>query len=230
MIRYAIYFCPASASRLWQLGSAAIGYDAATGEDVPFPTYPLYNDPQASSWTQEPRRYGFHATLKAPFELAQGQSEAGLLEAARAFASRKAFEMPELLVRGLGHFIALVPANRSEALETIVADCVSAFEPFRAPLSDADMARRLKSPLTPRQIGYLKQYGYPYVFEDFRFHMTLSGAINEPVRRRMLSALGEIFAGIEQPVLFDGIALCRQENREGRFRVLERFGLAKTSD
>ncbi len=226
MTRYAIYFAPDKTSKLWQLGSSAIGYDAQSGEDMAFPAHPVFAEEAAPGWTEEPRRYGFHATLKAPFSMVETKHEDELLEVARRFAATQMpFDLPKLVIKSLGSFIALVPETPSEELAKLAQACVRDFESFRAPLSEADLARRLQSPLTPRQIDYLRRYGYPYVFEEFRFHMTLSGALGEPERTKFATALGDIFAEIDQPIRFEAIAVYKQPSRAERFRVVERLKL-----
>ncbi len=227
--RYALYYAPAVESPLWRFGSAVLGYDAVTGEDIPF-AVPEGCD--AGAWpclTEEPRRYGFHATLKAPFVLAPGRGEAQL----RAFthnyaASLEPVALPGLSVTALGSFVALTPSGESPALERFAFALVQAFEPFRAVLSEADRARRLKNPLTPAQRAYLEAYGYPYVGDAFRFHMTLTGSLPQdqiaPVRLALARTYGEnVPAG---PVAIDRIALFRQETRESRFRLLDSFSLS----
>jgi putative phosphonate metabolism protein len=224
--RYALYYAPASDSALWRFGSATLGYDAVTGEDVAFAAPPGCD---AASWpelTAEPRRYGFHATLKAPFELANGRSESAL----RAFAHNVAaghagVALDRLAVNALGPFIALTPAAPSEALQRLAFALVQAFEPFRAQLSEADLARRLKSPLTPAHRAYLEAYGYPYVGDAFRFHMTLTGSLPPdaiaPVKQALAAAHAK--AVPPEPVAIDRIALFRQQTRESRFRLLDSF-------
>jgi putative phosphonate metabolism protein len=222
--RYAIYYAPAADSPLWRFGSATLGYDALTGADIPF-AVPAGCD--AASWperTADPRRYGFHATLKAPFELAAGRSEGQL----RAFTHNYAAGLDHvplagLAVTALGPFIALTPSRESEALQRFAFALVQAFEPFRAPLSEADMARRLKSPLTPAHRAYLEAYGYPYVGDAFRFHMTLTGSLPPdavaPTRQALAQAYAEAVPG--GPVAIDRITLFRQDTRESRFRLLD---------
>ena len=75
MVRYAIYFTPPEASALAAFGASAIGYCAASGRDVALPDSPFHDRADAMALTEEPRRYGFHGTLKAPFELAVGRTE-----------------------------------------------------------------------------------------------------------------------------------------------------------
>ncbi len=224
--RYAVYYAPAADSALWRFGSAVLGYDALTGEDLPFAVPPGCDPALWPAFTEEPRRYGFHATLKAPFELADGRSE----EQLRAFARNHAggldvVELAGLSVTALGSFVALTPSKPSDALQRFAFAAVQAFELFRAPLSEADKARRLKSPLTPAQHAYLEAYGYPYVGDAFRFHMTLTGSLPgehaAPVRQALEAAYATaVPAG---PVRIDRFALFRQDNRAGRFRLLDSY-------
>lgn len=225
--RYALYAAPAPDSALWRFGSSVIGYDAALALEAAFPEESLFAADDWAPLTADPRRYGFHGTLKAPFVLAEGRSEAELLDAAAAFAQRqRTFVVPRLEVSLLKAFVALVPAEPSAALDALAADCVRHFEPFRAPLSDSDRARRLAAPLTDRQRQHLDTWGYPYVFEDFRFHMTLTGALPEDRREPVRAALAALYAPLAAPFAVDALAVFRQERREDRFTVLARLPFA----
>jgi putative phosphonate metabolism protein len=225
--RYAVYYAPAADSPLWRFGCTTLGYDAFTGEDVAFAVPPGCD---AGGWprlTAEPRRYGFHATLKAPFELAHGRSEGQL----RAFthqiaAGLSAVPLAGLAVTALGRFVALTPPQPSMALQKFAFDIVQAFEPFRAPLSAADLERRLASPLTPAHRAYLEAYGYPYVGDAFRFHMTLTGSLPQDDVPGIATALSGAYAAIPvAPVAINRLALFRQDSRESRFRLLDSFTL-----
>ena len=223
-MRYAIYFIPDPASPLWAFGSSVIGYDSAAGADVPFPTHGIFRNPDARSWTEAPRKYGFHATLKAPFRLIDGVAEAELLALAARLAEATApVRAGPLAVSVLDDFIALTPERQGPGLTAFAGACVEAFEPLRAPLAAADRARRLKSPLTPQEIGYLDRWGYPYVFDRFRFHMTLSGRLAAGDRTRFAEALTQLYAPIAQPLTIDAFAVCRQPAPEARFTVIRRF-------
>jgi putative phosphonate metabolism protein len=222
--RYALYAAPAPDKPLWRFGSSVIGYDAATAQTVAFPAAPPCDAEDWTALTEEPRRYGFHGTLKAPFALAEGADEAALIEEVMLFAERRrAFAVPRLDVSLLKAFVALVPAERSTELEALAADCVRHFDAFRAPLSEADMARRLKAPLTERQRHHLDAFGYPYIFEDFRFHLTLTGSLPPERGEAVRDALARLHAPIAAPLAVDGLCLFKQADRAGRFTVLARF-------
>ncbi len=226
--RYAVYYAPAADSLLWRFGCATLGYDAFTGEDVAFAIPPGCDAGAWSQLTAEPRRYGFHGTLKAPFELANGRSEGQL----RAFAHQiaaglSAVPLAGLTMTALGRFVALIPAEPSPALQKFAFDIVQAFEPFRAPLSPADLERRLASPLTPAHRAYLEAYGYPYVGDAFRFHMTLTGSLPQDDVLGITTALSRACSAAVPvaPVAIDRLALFRQDGRESRFRLLDSFTL-----
>ena len=223
--RYAIYFTPDSASALWRFGCRVIGYDAASGgEDSEFDA-PVLETGLTPLQRLEPARYGFHATLKPPFELADGAMCGDLLEAAQGFAKgRRPIVLSGLTVTRIGSFLALTPVRTPRELGELADACVREFERFRAPLTATDRARRLAAHLTARQIRHLDRWGYPYVFEDFRFHMTLTGALPAATLRSIASALQDLHRPIDGPVAIDSISVLEQKNRCAKFRILQRFG------
>lgn len=218
--RYAIYYAPEHGSRLDRFGAELLGYDAYDAIDVPFPAATQL----PADWhriTQDPRKYGFHATLKPPMALAPGCGEDELIAACAAFAGTpRAIPRIEPVVDAISGFIAIVPAAASVSLDELAADCVRAFDRLRAPLTDADRARRNPQRLTPRQRDYLERWGYPYVMEEFRFHMTLTGRL-DPARSSPLEMLRERFRGLAIGSLsVDRIALFRQDGSDQRFRII----------
>ncbi|UPJ46678.1 DUF1045 domain-containing protein [Bradyrhizobium sp. 200] len=227
--RYAIYYTAAPGSALDRFGASLLGYDANGGDDLPFPDGVVQTIPDWRELTQDPRKYGFHATLKAPIALADGRTEAELAAACVSFAG-EARPVPVIqpVVDSISGFIAVIPAEPVPQLERLAADATRAFDSFRAPLSPEDRARRNPDRLTPRQRDYLDRWGYPYVFEEFRFHMTLTGRLPAERREPVLAMLRGRFAatGIG-PLAIDAIALCRQENPNSRFRVIGRWQLQK---
>ncbi len=212
MNRYAIYFSPAPDDAIERFGAHLLGYDAFSGKDLPFPDGVERAVPDWRELTQDPRKYGFHATLKAPLVLAPGKTEAELMAACDAFAATpRQIPVIKPVVNALGDFIAVVPAERSVELERLAADCVSTFDSFRAPLTAKDRARRNPERLTQRQRDYLDRWGYPYVMEEFRFHMTLTGRLVAERREAVLAMLRQRFAALTLASLaIDRIARFRQ--------------------
>ncbi len=94
--------------------------------------------------------------------------------AATFAAAQNAFTLPPLAIADLEGFLAFVPSTQAGPIDALAAACVTAFEPFRAASSEAEVARRLQSPLSERQREQLARFGYPYVLDDFSFHMTLT--------------------------------------------------------
>ena len=228
--RYAIYYAAERGSTLDRFGAELLGYDAWTGDDLPFPQGATEAVADWRELTRDPRKYGFHATLKAPFALATGKTEADLIAACAAFASEpRAVPSFRPEVDSISGFIAVIPGERSELLEQLAADCVAAFDPFRAELTERDRARRNPERLSARQRDHLDRWGYPYVMEEFRFHMTLTGRLDEARRWDVLAMLRQRFAasGIDM-LSVDRIALFRQDTTDARFRIIGDWALRKT--
>ncbi|MEP9366435.1 DUF1045 domain-containing protein [Xanthobacter sp. VNH20] len=226
--RYAIYLAPPGDSALWSFGSGVLGYDALTGAELAPPALAGFDDETWHGLTQDPRRYGFHGTLKAPFRLAEDLDEADLFAAVAAFATGyRPFELPPLEVQALGAFVALVPTTPVPALLDLAACAVVELDGLRAPLTAQEVARRRPERLSARQLEHLQRYGYPYVLEDFRFHMTLTDALDEPTCAHAVNALCEAYAasGAHLPVLIEDIAIYRQSEAGERFRILHRAPL-----
>ena len=225
--RYAIYYAPAQESRLDRFGAGLLGYDAFGGGDLPFPADVLQAAPDWRELTADPRKYGFHATLKAPFRLAPGKTEVELLSACSAFAATpRAIPVIKPVVGSISGFIAVIPETPPPELIGLAAECVSAFDSFRAPLSDADRARRNPSRLTPAQREHLERWGYPYVMDDFRFHMTLTGRLDRARHDPVLAMLKARFSTLGLAALaIDRIAVFRQESTASRFRIVGEWEL-----
>src|SRR6187402_2065404 len=130
--RYAIYFAAGSNSALSRFGAELLGYDAYAGDEIPFPADALRVAPDWRDVTADPRKYGFHATLKAPMALAAGKSETELLAACAAFAGQ-ARPIPVIrpIVDAISGFIAVIPAEPIGELQQLAADCARDFDPFR---------------------------------------------------------------------------------------------------
>ncbi len=227
--RYAIYFVPGVDSDLYRFGASVLGYDCYTGRDIT-----LIDGADTPSWSEfvrEPRVYGFHATLKAPFYLAKGSNEANLERAVLDFAAdHPAVLVGELAVRELGSFIALVPKNPRPLLDRLAQACVQEFDRFRSPMTGPERERRLVSGLSARQIENLDQWGYPYVLEDFRFHMTLTGSLPLPERSRALRFLCTKFEQTSgaRSLTIDQIVLARQIDKSAHFQVIRQGVLGQS--
>jgi putative phosphonate metabolism protein len=227
--RYAIYFAAGSDSALSRFGAELLGYDAYTGDELPFPDPALHVAPDWRDITADPRKYGFHGTLKAPMALAPGRTEAELLAACAVFAG-EARPVPLIrpVVDAISGFIAVIPAEPVDALQELAADCVRAFDGFRTALTAEDRARRKPEKLSERQRDYLDRWGYPYVMEEFRFHMTLTGRLDAERRRPILETLRARFAALGLDALaIDRIALFKQDDAGARFRIVGEWALAR---
>jgi putative phosphonate metabolism protein len=222
--RYAVYYAPDPTSQIWGLACAWLGRDPHRKLDCRRPALPALADLDLERLTASPRGYGFHATLKAPFELVEGRSEPELLDFAEGFARQRQPFSASISPQALGRFLAFRLDAPCPEMSELAEACVRAFDPFRAPLSDFDIARRRRSGLSPAQDMRMLEWGYPYIFEDFRFHMTLTNGIeDEALRSRVLDALRQMFAYVSGVHRFDAVAIYRQSDRDAPFEVVERF-------
>ena len=224
--RYAIYHVPTEPA-FFDTGSAWLGWNARTGKDVAHPA--LHGLPAPlSDITASPRKYGFHGTVRAPFFLAENTHLADLKSALAVFAAtRGPAEVTRLSVTRVGSFLALTPDGDASTLNALCGAAVKFVEPFRAPLSAEDRARRDPDALSPRQRHYLDTYGYPYVFEEMRFHITLSGQL-EPVHQARVQAIAQahIFHVLPQPYRFESLTLLGEDAETRRFHVIQDYPLS----
>jgi putative phosphonate metabolism protein len=225
--RYAIYYASPVGTALDAFGATLLGYDAWRGKDLAFPEQVTKSVPDWHELTGDPRKYGFHATLKAPFALATGRSEDDLLAACAAFAATpRPLPVIAPVVDAIGGFIAVVPTKPPADLYQLASDCVTDFDRFRAPLTGDDRARRTPAALTTRQRDYLDRWGYPYVREEFRFHMTLTGSLDAARREPILAMLRSRFTETRiDRLAIDRIALFRQVDTGSRFRIIGHWPL-----
>ena len=222
--RYAIYFTPTPDSPLARFGASMLGYDCFERADVPHRSIDGLDPALLALATVDPRRYGFHATLVAPFRLAPGIDADELATAFSTFAASRAPVMAGTLrVAAMDRFVVLVPAEPYPEIEALADACVAAFDRFRAPLTDSDRARRVAAGLTARQTELLERWGYPYVLDEFRFHMTLAGPVPDGQRKAFSASLAQAFDGLSGDHLELGaVSLMRQDDMASAFYVLAR--------
>ncbi len=222
--RYAIYWVP-QAGPFADWAGAWLGWDLLMGRAVPHPVAKDLPRP-VSEITAAPRKYGLHATLKPPFALAEGKTTTTLNAALAGLAARLApVEVPALRLGNLGGFLALVPPESDMSLRSVADACVTELDAMRAPLSESQLARRREGGLTERQERNLTTWGYPYVLEEFRFHVTLTGRLRPgeavPVAS-FLAARAEPL--VARPFRLDQVALCG-EDEAGQFHLIRRYTL-----
>ena len=226
--RFAIYFVPGSETALADKGARWLGYDALSGTAYVPPQIDGLSPQRWSEITRAPRRYGFHATLKPPFGLAEGCSAEALETMARTLAGGlRRVTIPRLAVGTIGNFIALLPGGAESELSAIAAACVRALDAFRAPPDGAALDRNASGTLTARQRALASEWGYPYLLDEYRFHMTLTGPLAEEQRDETAALLRDWFApALDGPVTVDTLSLLHQPDPAAPFRVEARFPLA----
>lgn len=218
--RFAIYYVPPEGD-LAAFGATWLGWDISAGCAVQ-----QFDLPGLSDITMTPRKYGFHGTLKPPFRLKAGTTLEGVRDAASEMAAKLAPATCDgLELTALGSFLALTPTGALSQLQHVAATCVRDLDGFRGPADDDELARRRQAGLSARQEALLTAWGYPYVLEEFRFHLTLSGKLPGDALSEWKAVLHQNLPDLPSPFVLDQIALCG-EREDGRFEVLHRYTLA----
>jgi putative phosphonate metabolism protein len=230
-MRFALYAAPSPGGALHEAGSRWLGRDAASGLTLEQPPVPGVESGQLAIMTAEPRRYGFHGTLKPPFALKAELTQAALEAAVETLAARLAsVVIPDLKVARIGHFLALVPGEPDEAVNALAAECVEALDGLRAPMPVEELARRRAGCLSPRQDEMLLRWGYPYVMDQFRYHMTLSGRIS-PAEMDLLEPAARDWFGpsISGGFTVDALALFMEPERGAPLVMIRRYALGRAA-
>lgn len=224
--RYAIYYVPEVGSGLAEFGASWLGWNAENGQAVAHPDdadLPLSID----EMTATPRKYGMHGTLKPPFNLSVGYAVTDLDEAIGTLASQqKAFEVAPVSLTSISGFLAITPEQECPKLANLAETCVRQLDAFRASPSEHELARRRSANLSASQENNLMRWGYPYVFEEFRFHLTLTGKLAPDVIKSVSQRIRcDLAAVLCEPLPVREICLSR-EDKNGNFHVVKRYALA----
>lgn len=203
--RYAIYYAPEPGSALDTFGETWLGLRGADALSAAIGKSSTVTAKRIAELTESPRRYGVHGTLKPPFELNPTNTPEDLVAVARVFTrSRAPIELPPLELAVIGKFIALTPVAESAALERLAAACVRAFEGYRTPLTKQQEDDYKLNKLTVHQEQMLEHWGYPYVMEEFRFHISLTDRIDDDKER---DAVMDLLTTLAKPVVGQAIQI-----------------------
>ena len=228
LTRYALYYAPRAEEALAMAASRWLGRNAETGEARDLAPVSGVSHERLSAIVADPRLYGFHGTLKPPIALIDGATERDFVDAVGSFAAtERQIDVSSLALAELQDFLALVPADRCAALQDFSDRCVVEFDEFRRPADDGELARRRAPGLTERQENLLLRWGYPYVLEQGRFHLTLTGRMPDARERGLiLNELRRRFMGfLDRPLAVRDLCVFRQPAPGRPFTVLARFRL-----
>ncbi|MDR2455433.1 MAG: DUF1045 domain-containing protein [Deltaproteobacteria bacterium] len=206
-VRYAVYHAPSIETELHRLGRLVLGRS-------------LW-DPKAGPSAPKASIYGFHATLVAPFRTLS--SKGALLETLNDAASKlKPVRIDKLALAGLPPgFPAIVPLFQPPELSELEASLVTAMNKHRRPPAPGEAARR--GLLSARQAQLNQKWGYPFVFEEFRYHLTLGDLCGDQASlEKRLAHLSELFdeSLLSQGLTIDKLQLCLQEEASSPFRAV----------
>jgi Protein of unknown function (DUF1045) len=227
--RYAIYFAPVLNSPWWHKGSAWLGRDASNGNAIEQPSLSDINATDFARFTQHPRRYGWHATLKAPFRLAPDFNYQDLRQTVEKLcADCPPFKLSPLGVKWMGDFLALQAPLATDQTHAIAQKCIVNTQKLAASLSEAEKAKRRRVGLNPSQENNLVRWGYPYVFEDFKFHLSLTGVMTgaDKSQMRALKLAAETYFGNMPDCQFSALSIFSETKEGDNFRLVEQIPLS----
>lgn len=221
--RYAIFYSPPASEDWGDFATSWLGWNMQTGREVPHPA--CLTD---LAWTATPRKYGLHATLKPPFRLQSGMTQADLTAACAGLAAQESpVALGPLELTRMGRFLALCPNPPCEGMDRLAAACVRGLDRFREAPSEDEVNHRRAAGLNSLQERNLLRWGYPYVMDTFRFHITLTGR----VPKRQLPEVEAILKTQLVPLLPSSLSVADitlvGEAEDGRFHLIERFPLSK---
>lgn len=220
--RLALYWAPAEDDPLHARGSAWLGRDAVTGAVI---TQPAIDGIDLSQATADPRGYGLHATLKPPFRLRHGYA-AARADAAALAARTAPFDLPPLAVHDLDGFLALRETAPCPALHAFADACVTALDDHRVPPDAVEIARRRPERMTAPQRAHLDRWGYPYVFDEWRFHVTLTRRLSPDEKAVLMPAVTAFLGDAPaRPRRVEAISLFVQPSPGAPFTIAERLAL-----
>ncbi len=227
--RVAIYATPVIDSDWWDRGSQWLGRCASRQSILPMPVIHGLDAARQQMLTAEPRRYGWHATLKAPMRLASHVDLTALRGSLELICKdHRSIELPDLAVARMGSFLALRTANAPITLGALANDCVQRLQPLAATLSDDEIKRRRHVPLSPHEDALMLAWGYPWVLDRFRFHYSLTGSlqgVEEELVEHLIAAANAHFADLS-PYRLDCVSIFIEPTAGADFVLLEQMRLA----
>jgi len=230
--RFGIYYVPREYSELALFGAHWLGWDIHHAAKVILTPFGDFSQGDRRALVERPSKYGFHATLKAPFRLASGTTEDALLAHTKQLADRRAVPRPFAFeLTRLGRFFALTACKIQPGIGALAEACVKELDALRSPLTEQELQYRRRERLTKRQSKLLDRWGYPFVLEEYRFHLTLTGQLDAVAAARVEPALSRKIASIQSSnIAVDAITVVRQDSAGTPFRVIESFSLRSNEE
>ena len=226
--RYAVYFAPNVEQQWWAQASEWLGRCAVTHQRSPQPLVSGLSAQRVAELTEHPRRYGFHATMKAPFVLASQYQPSDLVDRVNAICQHvKPFVMPRLQVALLDTFLALIPEREVTQITQLEEQCVTGLNDYAEPLSQEELSRRRNADLSPHEDALLLRWGYPFVLDRFRFHCSLTGSLAKasPEEIAALTHVANQHFSQLPNCVFDSLAIFAEPTKGADFVLLQQCPL-----
>lgn len=231
--RVAIYFLPKKNSSLENFGKNLLGRDINKKRKISLTRRQKYfinrrftYFDELKDYCEKPAKYGFHATLKAPFRLKRNVKTKDFYDVISHIAAQHSrFKIKGLKIVYRKKFTFITSRKEIKSLINLENDLVKHLDTFRAELNKTEIKKRNPDSLTFKQNKYLKEWGYPFVLDQFKFHMTLMNQNNNKLSNKQKLELEKLIYKISNNLLeFNEISLLG-ENKNGYFEEIKRFKL-----
>lgn len=131
-------------------------------------------------------------------------------------------------MRALRGFLAwrIAPADTAgrDRINALAAAAVRGLDDLRAAPGTDELARRQAHALSPEQQAMLARWGYPYVFDTFTFHITLTGKLDGAALEQAqagIAAFADPLRG--QPMTVPGVSVYVQPAAGADFIVARHY-------
>lgn len=227
-MRYTISLALSPSSELWKTGVHWLGMEPFSGEIIDQPVLLGIDADRLWELTRSARRLGFHAPVKPFFRLACGVDEEQLCGLLNIFSLKHhSFVLSSLTLRAQENKFFLEPDTYPSSLLSLAADCIRTFDPYGAAPKPSESARLKAAVLSPQEKQNLELWGYPYVFNQYRFRLFLTSRITDAAEKEvMYSALARIFVTVSaSPLKVDALCLFVEAGSGQPMRFIRRFPL-----
>jgi len=226
--RYAVYFVPNIEQQWWAQASQWLGRCAVSQQFSAQPLIAEVSPKRFAEFTEHPRRYGFHATMRAPFVLASEYQPSDLIRHVSTLCQQlKPFVLPRLRVTLLEQFLALLPERDVPQITLLEHQCVTQLNDYAVPLGTEELTRRRSAGLSSHEDALLLRWGYPYVLDRFRFHCSLTGSLAKASPQEVSALTQAAHQHFDHLPLcvFDSLAVFAEPTQGADFVLLEQCPL-----
>lgn len=228
--RYIISFAPKSTSMFWKLGALWFGYDASRNAYTKNTLVPGMPKEHHDAAVTTARRSGFNIILTGPFQLTAGMPEELLKTTISLYCqSLSTLQTGPLSIIETAHKLSISAQEISPQVQKLADDIVLEFNAFRLPANPLPEDSPIRAALTPGQLKNLIEWGQPYIFEELKFQIPLTGRLPEKMSGPLKSFLeGRFIECLKTGFEIDNLSLFRLSGTKDPAELVDQFNFENT--